>query len=194
MSRQEQTPLLGDNGANGGGTYYFNNQTTEKQDSGYNQAVSDADGGQVVETLPPGASAQDFEPRAIGAVIKVRELLLVVLSSAVVVRVISLLPSTYLCSHCSSSSYRRKRVVLNLDFSESCLVRMDLKRLLLPRHPKKRWSSLDRLPSRSNPKCSLPMNERSWPGCTFPLYWPVRQLPFWPSLGKVPILASKFMA
>ena len=33
---------------------------------------SDADGGQVVESLPSGASAKDFEPRAIGTGTKVR--------------------------------------------------------------------------------------------------------------------------
>ena len=73
MSRQETAPLLGSNG-NGGGSgsgraYYFNQ--SEKSDSGKYQSVSDADGGQVVESLPQGASAQDFEPRTIGTGIKV---------------------------------------------------------------------------------------------------------------------------
>ena len=74
----EQAPLLGAshgrNASNGGGTYYFNNSTGEVKESGKYQSVSDADGGQVVESLPSGASAKDFEPRAIGTGTKVRAL------------------------------------------------------------------------------------------------------------------------
>jgi hypothetical protein len=69
-SQQERTPLLGSNGNNGGKTYYFNN-ITDNNPGRYNQSVSDTDGGQVVESLPPGASMQDFEPRMIGAGTKV---------------------------------------------------------------------------------------------------------------------------
>jgi hypothetical protein len=70
-TQDEKAPLLGSSG--NGSTYYFNNTTQETASTRYNDAVSDNDGGQEVETLPPGASAQDFEPRLIGAVTKVRE-------------------------------------------------------------------------------------------------------------------------
>jgi hypothetical protein len=70
--QDENDPLLGSSG-NGGNTYYFNNSTQETASNRYNDAVSDNDGGREVETLPPGSSAQDFEPRLIGAVTKVRE-------------------------------------------------------------------------------------------------------------------------
>jgi Mor family transcriptional regulator len=73
-TQDEKAPLLGSSGNNnnGGKTYYFNNTTQESASSRYNDAVSDNDGGHEVETLPSGASAQDFEPRLIGAVTKVR--------------------------------------------------------------------------------------------------------------------------
>ncbi|KAG7368950.1 DUF202 domain containing protein [Nitzschia inconspicua] len=70
-SRQERTPLLGSNGSgSGGNTYYFNNTTQDNSGRYNNNAVSDTDGGQVVESLPTGASAQDFEPRMINATTK----------------------------------------------------------------------------------------------------------------------------
>jgi hypothetical protein len=77
MSQQQETaPLLGGrNGSSGSGgsTFYFQSQVVEGgETSQYNQSTSDNDGGHVVETLPPGASAKDFEPRALGAVVKVR--------------------------------------------------------------------------------------------------------------------------
>jgi hypothetical protein len=72
-SRQERTPLLGANGKNGSGnTYYFNNLAQDGDSGRFNQATSDNDGGQVVESVPSGASAQDFEPRLIGTATKVR--------------------------------------------------------------------------------------------------------------------------
>jgi hypothetical protein len=74
MSQQETAPLLGgSNGNNNGGTYYFNNKTSSdvKESAGKYESVSDTDGGQVVESLPRGASAQDFEPRMIGSGSKV---------------------------------------------------------------------------------------------------------------------------
>jgi hypothetical protein len=79
-SGQETAPLLGGSGSSGGqgSTFYFQNQVekVEGEVSQY-QSVTDNDGGHVVESLPPGSSAKDFEPRALGAVVKVRYLSLV---------------------------------------------------------------------------------------------------------------------
>ena len=66
MVGKESTPLLQKNGE--GSTYYF--EKVEKKGSSF-QSTTDGDGGQVVETLPPGASEEDFAPRTLGVSNKV---------------------------------------------------------------------------------------------------------------------------
>lgn len=61
-SQQESTPLLQSNGGEGN-TYYF--QKVEKNGSSL-RAATDPDGGQMIETLPPGSTEEDFAPRALG--------------------------------------------------------------------------------------------------------------------------------
>ena len=65
-SQQENTPLLQKNGE--GNTYYF--KKIERKGSSF-QATSDQDGGQMIETLPQGATEQAFAPRTLGASSKV---------------------------------------------------------------------------------------------------------------------------
>ena len=61
-SQQESTPLLQSKGGEGN-TYYF--QKVEKNGSSL-RAATDPDGGQMIETLPPGSTEEDFAPRALG--------------------------------------------------------------------------------------------------------------------------------
>jgi hypothetical protein len=73
----ETTPLVGSNGngssgPNGGKAFYFQNMDKGESELTQYESVTDTDGGQVVEELPPGTTLRDFEPRAIGAVPKVR--------------------------------------------------------------------------------------------------------------------------
>lgn len=73
----ETTPLVGSNGngssgPNGGKAFYFQNMDKGESELTQYESVTDNDGGQVVEELPPGTTLRDFEPRAIGAVPKVR--------------------------------------------------------------------------------------------------------------------------
>ena len=60
--QQERTPLLGSNGGEGN-TYYF--QKVEKNGSTMRDAT-DPDGGQMIETLPPGSTEEDFAPKTLG--------------------------------------------------------------------------------------------------------------------------------
>jgi hypothetical protein len=70
----ETTPLVGNNGGSGNGNaFYFHSSDKGEAEVKQYQSVADADGGRVVEQIPSGAALQDFEPRAIGAVPKVRK-------------------------------------------------------------------------------------------------------------------------
>ncbi|MGK3738419.1 MAG: hypothetical protein ACI8RD_008008 [Bacillariaceae sp.] len=64
-NKGESAPLLSNNN-----TYYFKKH--ERNGGGSYESVSDGDGGQVVETLPPGSNEEDFAPRALGTLAKVR--------------------------------------------------------------------------------------------------------------------------
>lgn len=69
----ETTPLVGSNGGGGNGrAYYFQSANKGEAELSQYPSVRDTDGGHIVEQLPVGATEKDFEPRAIGAVTKVR--------------------------------------------------------------------------------------------------------------------------
>ena len=63
----ETAPLLGSPTSGGeSSSYYFLNQG-ENHQGGTTESVRDSDGGQVVEGIPPGSTANEFAPRVIGA-------------------------------------------------------------------------------------------------------------------------------
>lgn len=66
----ENSPLLPSNASGSESSkYYFLNKDSQ---GGTTAAVRDADGGPVHETLPGGATAEEFAPRVIGSPIAVR--------------------------------------------------------------------------------------------------------------------------
>ena len=66
----EQTPLLPSNASGSESSkYYFLKDGS--QQGGTSESVRDADGGPVHETLPPGATPEEFAPRIIGSPVAV---------------------------------------------------------------------------------------------------------------------------
>ena len=59
----ETEALLPSNASGSGPSYYFLHQ--EGNEAGTNSSVRDADGGEVVDTLPEGAEPQEFAARPV---------------------------------------------------------------------------------------------------------------------------------
>ena len=69
----EQSPLLPSNASGSESSkYYF--LKDENHLGGTTDAVRDGDGGPVHETLPGGATAEEFAPRVIGSPVAVRSM------------------------------------------------------------------------------------------------------------------------
>ena len=63
MSASEKTSLLPSNASGSGPSYYF---LKGEATGGASDLVRDADGGQVIEIVPDGATGEDFASRPVG--------------------------------------------------------------------------------------------------------------------------------
>ena len=63
MSASEKTSLLPSNASGSGPSYYF---LKGEATGGASDLVRDADGGQVIEIVPEGATDEDFASRPVG--------------------------------------------------------------------------------------------------------------------------------
>ena len=66
--RKENTPLLARNPSESS-KYYFLGKSSESYQGGTTNAVRDADGQQVVETVPEGTTEDEFAPRMLSELV-----------------------------------------------------------------------------------------------------------------------------
>ena len=64
MNSETESFLPSNASGNNSSSYYF--LLAENNDGGANSSVRDADGGEVIETVPDGASTDDFASRPVG--------------------------------------------------------------------------------------------------------------------------------
>jgi hypothetical protein len=72
MARETDSLLPSNASGNESSKYYFLNGANTEYQGGTTHAVRDADGGYVVEGLPDNATEDDFAPRNLPLVVRIR--------------------------------------------------------------------------------------------------------------------------